>query len=194
MLSTKHALAPLLALALAACVSMGPQDTEQYIFLDESETLFIEFKNSVDPTYEVSMPDLADNMKDLRRQDFLYVMQELLHLYALPIEVYILAEREEPGDGPLLEIYAPRFEQDRTGDLIAIIHAKLSKYGELNTLGNYSQRDVTPVFGSRQQMDRAFREVIRKPLREMLDDLHRHFPSPAEQESVNAPLIQPGKS
>jgi len=73
--STKHAIAPLLALMLAACVSMGPQDTEHYIFLDESETLFIEFKNLVDPTYDISMPDIAENMRELRRQDFMQVMQ-----------------------------------------------------------------------------------------------------------------------
>lgn len=169
---------------------MGPQDTEQYIFLDESETLFVEFKNSADLTYELSMPDIAENMRDLRRQDFMRVMHELLHLYALPIEVHLLGEREEPGDGPVLEISALRFEQDRSGNLIATIQAKLSRYGELNTLGTYSQRDVAPFIASRQQMDKAFRDVIRKPLREMMDDLLRHFPSPDEKESVNEPLTE----
>lgn len=188
MLSTKHAIAPLLSLLLAACVSMGPQDTEHYIFLNESEILFVEFKNAVDPTYEISMPDVAENMRELRRQDFMQVMQELLQLYALPIEVHLLGEREKPGDGPVLEIYAPRFEQDRFGDLVATIQAKLSRYGELNTLGTYNQREVSPAMASRQQVDRAFRDMIRKPLQEMMDDLNRHFPTPDEKESVNAPL------
>lgn len=107
MLSKKYAVAPLLALLLAACVSMGPRDTEHYIFLNESETLFVEFKNSVDPTYEMSMPEVAENMRELRRQDFMQVMQELLKLYALPVEVHLLGEREKPGDGPVLEIFAP---------------------------------------------------------------------------------------
>jgi|TARA_B110000037_G_scaffold215071_1_gene271927 hypothetical protein len=192
--STKHSIAPLLALMLAACVSMGPQDTERYIFLDESETLFVEFKNLVDPIYDISMPDIAENMRELRRQDFMQVMQELLRLYELPIEVHLLGERERPGDGPVLEIFAPRFEQDRFGDLVATIQAKLSRYGELNTLGTYSQREIPPAMASRQRVDKAFRDMIRKPLQKMMDDLNRHFPSPAEKESVNAPLNELGKN
>jgi len=172
---------------------MGPQDTDQFIFLDESETLFVKFTHSTNPIYEANAPDLADTMKRNRRDDFMYVMEELLHLYQLPIQVHVLAQYEKPGDGPLLEIFAPRFEQDRTGDLVATISAKLSKYGELNTLGTYSQRDTPPIGGSRQRMDEAFRDVIRKPLREMFDDLQQHFPTPEERENMQAPLNQLGE-
>ena len=70
-----------------------------------------------------------------------------------------------------------RFEQDRSGDLVTTIKAKLSKYGELNTLGTYSQRTVSPAGSSRYQMDKAFLDVIRKPLQEMMSDLLGHFPS-----------------
>ncbi len=185
--------APLfLGLLLTACASIGPQDTEQFIFLDESETLFVTFSHSANPIYQASAPDIADTMEKNRYDDFMYVMEELLYLYQLPIQVHVLARWEEPGSGPLLEIYAPRFEQDQTGDLVATISAKLSKYGELNTLGTYSQRDTPPVGGSRQRMDDAFRDVIRKPLREMFDDLQHHFPTPEESESIQAPLNELG--
>lgn len=173
---------------------MGPQDTDQYIFLDESETLFVKFNYSGNPVYEASMPELADNMEYNRREDFMLVMQELLYDYQLPIEVHLLGEREEPGDGPVLEIFALRFEQDQTGDLVATIRARLTRYWELNTLGTYSQREVPPASASRQRMDKAFRDVIRKPLREMMNDLLRHFPSPDEKERVNAPLNELGEN
>ncbi len=41
-------------------------------------------------------------------------------------------------------------------------------------------------------MDEAFLDVIRKPLREMMNDLMRHFPSPEEMERVNQPLNELG--
>lgn len=192
--STKYAVAPFLGLLLAACASIDSQDTEQYIFLEEAETLFIEFKHSGNPLYEASMPELADNMEENRRQDFMQVMQELLYDHQLPIEAYVLGKREEPGDGPVLEIYALRFEQDRTGDLVATIQARLTKHGELNTLGTYSQRDTPPAGMNRHLMDEAFRDVIRKPLRIMMDDLFRHFPTPEEKKSLNAPLIGIGEN
>lgn len=192
--STKNAVAPFLGLLLAACASIDSQDTEQYIFLEEADALFIEFNHSRNPLYESSMPELADNMEKDRRQDFTQVMQELLHDYQLPIQTYVLGKREEPGDGPVLKIYAMRFEQDRTGDLVATIRAGLTKHGELNTLGTYSQRVTPPAGANRQRMDEAFRDVIRKPLRIMMDDLFRHFPTPEERKSVNAPLIGIGEN
>lgn len=178
---------------LAACASVGPQDTDQFIFLDKSETLFVKFSHSVNPIYQVNAPDIGDTMEKNRRDDFMFVMEELLYLYQLPIQVQVLGKYDDPGSGPLLEIFALRFEQDNTGDLVATISAKLSKYGELNTLGNYSQRDTPPIGGSRQRMDEAFRDVIRKPLREMFDDLQQHFPTPEEAESVQAPLNELGE-
>ena len=42
-------------------------------------------------------------------------------------------------------------------------------------------------------MDKAFRDVIRKPLGEMLHDLKQHFPSPEEMENVNEPLSPLGQ-
>lgn len=190
---SSHLIALFSGFLLAGCVSMGPQDTDQYIFLDESETLFVKFNHRANPIYQANMPDVADSMEKSRREDFTIVMTELLYAYQLPIDVVILEEREDPGPGPLLEIYALRFEQDNTGDLVAIINARLSKYGELNTVGTYSQRDIPPPGGNRQIMDKAFRDVLRKPLREMLDDLQQHFPTPEEMESVNAPLNQLGQ-
>lgn len=171
---------------------MGPQDTDQFIFLDKSETLFVKFNHSVSPIYQADMPDLADNMERNRRDDFMRVMEELLYLYQLPIEVHVLDKREEPGYGPLLEIFAIRFEQDRIGDLVATLSVKLSKYGELNTLGTYNQRDTPPIGVSRERMDEAFRDAIRKPLREMFNDLQEHFPTSEETKSINAPLNQLG--
>lgn len=191
---TQYSIALLLSLALAACATMGPQDTDQYIFLNESEVLFVKIRNSTNPELDVSMPDVAENMRKERRRDLVHVMQELIQLHALPIDVHLLEEREEPGNGPVLEVIALRFEQDRSGDLVATIQAKLSKYGELNTLGTYSQRTVAPAGSSRYQMDKAFRDVIRKPLQEMMSDLLEHFPSPEEKEHVNAPLNELGEN
>jgi len=70
-----------------------------------------------------------------------------------------LGEREKPGDGPVLEIFAPRFEQDRFGDLVATIQAKLSRYGELNTLGTYSQREIDPNIEQTFKFDCEFPEI-----------------------------------
>mgnify|MGYP004001609687 CR=1 FL=1 len=115
-------------------------------------------------------------------------MQELIQLHALPIDVHLLEEREEPGNGPVLEIDARRFEQERSGDLVTTIKVKLSKYWELNTLETYSQCTVAPAGSSRYQMDKAFLDVIRKPLQEMMGDLLEYFPSPEEKKNVSAPL------
>lgn len=183
-----HLILLFLVFLLAGCASMGPQDTDQYIFLDKSETLCVQFEHRASPIYQVNMPDVANSMEKNRREDFRVVLTKLLYAYQLPIEIRILEERDDPGPGPLLEIHAFRFEQDNSGDLVAVISAKLSKYGQLNTLGTYNQRDTPPPGGNRQIMDKAFRDVIRKPLREMLDDLQQHFPTPEEMESVNEPL------
>ena len=183
-----HLILLFLDLLLAGCASMGPQDTDQYIFLDKTETLFVQFEHRASPIYQVNMPDVANSMEKNRREDFRVVLDNLLYAYQLPIEIRILEERENPGAGPLLEIHAFRFEQDNSGDLIAVISAKLSKYGQLNTLGTYNHRDTPPPGGNRQMMDKAFRDVIRKPLREMLDDLQQHFPTPEEMEIINERL------
>ena len=190
---SSHLILLFLGFLLAGCASMGPQDTDQYIFLDKSETLFVEFEHSASPIYQANMPDVANSMEKNRREDFRVVLTELLYAYQLPIAIRILEERDDPGQGPLLEIHAFRFEQDNSGDLIAVISAKLSKYGQLKTLGTYNQRDTPPPGGNRQMMDKAFRDVIQKPLREMLDDLQQHFPTPEEMESVNEPLSPLGQ-
>ena len=189
--STHRTLASLLALGLAACATV-PQDTEQYIFLDESETLYVDFRNSADPRLMISMPEVAENMRKLRREDFRVAMAELLELYELPIDVHLLSEFEEPGDGPVLVITALRFEQDNSGDLVAVIRARLSQYGELNTLGTYNERKTGSVMINDQQLDRAYRELINEPLRELMDELLDRFPTPEERERVNAPLIGSG--
>lgn len=190
--SSQYLLLSILALVLAACVSV-PQDTEQYIFLDESETLYVDFKNSADPRLMVSMPEVAENMRKLRRKDFEVAMTALIELYALPIEIRLLEEFEDPGDGPVLEISAIRFEQDNAGDLVAVIQARLSRYGELNTLGTFNERAISPVTVNDQQLDRAYRELIRKPLQEVMTELQDRFQTPEERDSVTAPLMGPGE-
>lgn len=176
----------LIALSFTACETT---DTAQYIFLDTSETLFVNFRHSVNPNFEISAPDIADSMRRSRREDFERVMQELLYEFNFPMQVHILRENEKPGDGPVLNVYAFRFEQDSSGDLVATIKARLSKYGELNTLGTYSHRDIPPPGMSRERMDKAFRDVLRKPLREMVNDLTQHFETPEETKMVNEPLL-----
>ena len=148
----------------------------------------MEFRHSVNPEYQLNYPDIADNMERMRRQDFEIVMEELIQVAQLPMNVRILSKREKPGDGPLLEIFAIRFEQEKSSHIVATLEAKLSKYGELNTLGTYHQRQIPPPMMSRDQMDRAFRDALREPLREVVNDLIAHFETPEEREMVDAPL------
>ncbi len=179
---------PLLGTLLISCQTTESLDSDTYIFLDRSETLFVKFRHSVGPEYLLNYPDIADNMERMRRLDFEIVMEELLQAAQLPMNVRILSRREEPGDGPLLNIFAIRFEQEKSSHLIATLEAKLSKYGELNTLGTYHERQVPPPMMSRDQLDRAFRDTLREPLREIINDLVAHFETPEEREMVNAPL------
>ena len=179
---------PLLGTLLISCQTTESLDSDTYIFLDRSETLFVKFRHSVGPEYQLNYPDIADNMERMRRLDFEIVMEELLQAAQLPMNVRILSRREEPGDGPLLNIFAIRFEQEKSSHLIATLEAKLSKYGELNTLGTYHERQVPPPMMSRDQLDRAFRDTLREPLRRIVNDLVAHFETPEEREMVNAPL------
>ena len=179
---------PLLGTLLISCQTTESLDSDTYIFLDRSETLFVKFRHSVGPEYILNYRDIADNMERMRRLDFEIVMEELLQAAQLPMNVRILSRREEPGDGPLLNIFAIRFEQEKSSHLIATLEAKLSKYGELNTLGTYHERQVPPPMMSRDQLDRAFRDTLREPLREIINDLVAHFETPEEREMVNAPL------
>lgn|GEM_PF-829520 len=183
---------PLLGLLLASCQTTGSQDSDTFIFLDRSDTLFVKFRHSVSPEYQLNYPDIADNMERMRRQDFEIVMEELIQAAQLPMNVQILRKREEPGDGPLLDIFAIRFEQEKSSHFVATLEAKLSKYGELNTLGTYHERQIPPPLLSRDQIDRAFRDVLREPLREIVNDLVAHFETPEEREIVNAPLEELG--
>ena len=179
---------PLLGTLLISCQTTESLDSDTYIFLDRSETLFVKFRHSVGPEYLLNYPDIADNMERMRRLDFEIVMEELLQAAQLPMNVRILSRREEPGDGPLLNIFAIRFEQEKSSHLIATLEAKLSKYGELNTLGTYHERQVPPPMMSRDQLDRAFRDTLREPLRKIINDLVAHFETHEEREMVNAPL------
>ena len=183
---------PLLGLLLASCQTTDSQDSDTFIFLDRSETLFLKFRHSVNPEYQLNYPDIADNMERMRRQDFEIVMEELIQATQLPMDVRILDNGEEPGDGPLLEIFAIRFEQEESSHLIATLEAKLSKYGELNNLGTYHERQIPPPILSRDQIERAFRDTLREPLRKIVNDLVAHFKTPEEREIVNAPLEESG--
>lgn len=178
----------LLGLLLASCQTTGSQDSDTFIFLDRSETLFVKFRHSTSPEYQLNYPDIADSMERLRRRDFEVVMEELIQVAQLPIAVQILGRNEEPGNGPLLEIFAMRFEQEKSGHIVATLQAKLSKYGELNTLGTYHERQIPPPMITPDQIDRAFRDTLREPLRQAVNDLVTHFETPEEREMVDAPL------
>jgi len=185
LLLSKRVIALLVGLFLAACASIDSKDTSQYIFLDKWDLLFIDFKYTGGFIYDADMPDVVDYGDESRRQDFLQVIEELLFEYQLPLKTYILDEDEEPQFGPVLEITATRLEQENTGDYVATINAKLRKRGELNTLGTYTQRETIPVGGSSHHLDKAYRDVMRKPLQKMMNDLIRHFPSPEEKEILD---------
>ncbi len=180
-----------LGLFLAACASIDSKDTERYIFLDEWDLLFIDFKYTGGFIYDAEMPEIVDNRVEIRRQDFLQVIEELLFEYQLPLKTYILDEGEDPIYGPVLEITALRLEQDSTGDYVATIKARLSKRGEVNTLGTYTQRESPPIGAGSHYSDQAYRDVMRKPLQKMMNDLMRHFPTPEEKEILNASQNEP---
>lgn len=175
-----------LGLFLVACASIDSKDTERYIFLDEWDILFIDFRYSGSFIYDADMPEDLDNRDEHRRQDFLQVLQELLFEYQLPLKTYILDEGEDPIYGPVLEITALRLEQDNTGDYVATVKGRLSKRGEVNTLGTYTQRESFLVGGGSHYADQAYRDVMRKPLQKMLNDLMRHFPTPEEKKILDA--------
>lgn len=180
-----------MGLFLSACASIDSKDTGQYIFLDKWDLLFIDFKYSGSFVYDSNMPEMVDVRDEHRRRDFLQVIEELLFEYKLPLKTYILEEGEEPIYGPVLEISALRLEQDNTGDYVATIQARLRKRGELNTLGTYTQRESPPVGGGSHYAEEAYRDVMRKPLQKMMNDLMRHFPSPEEKKILDAAEYEP---
>lgn len=185
----KRYLAPMLGLVLVACDTTGPQDSENFIFLNESEPLFVDFDISVNPALDLNMPEVADRMEESRHEDFMHVMQELLYQFRLPVDVHLLGQHERPGTGPVLDVYAVRFEQDSTGDLTVTLVVKLHKYGELNTLGVYKNRASPPIALNESQLDKAFRDTIRGPLQAMLGDLLLHFETEEDRKMVEAPLL-----
>lgn len=182
------AAAALAGLLLAGCETTGQRDSDQFIFLDEAETLFVEFDMNVNASLELSMPSLADNMRDDRRRDYMQVMHELIYLYQFPMKVHLLGEHEKPGHGPVLDLFAIRFEQDRFGEINVSLEAKLRRFGELNTLGVYTERMTPGISLSDRQIEEGYREAVRPPLQKILDDLMLHFVTEEDREMVEAPL------
>ncbi len=175
-------------LFLSACSSfLEAPDSENYIFLEPEETLYVRFSVASDLRIEQAMPEVADSMKKKRIRDYEAVMRELLQVYRFPMDVYLLDEFESPGDGPVLDLHAMRWWVDDYGELRLFLKSRLERYGELNTLGTFSvQETITPMMGN-TRVDELFQATMRKGLTQMFTVLMDHFQFPEEDVFVPPP-------
>lgn len=170
------------ALFLAACSTHSTTSGSQsYIFLENDETLFVQFSAQLQiPPLELSLEN-SDVFGDLSNRDlqlhqeFTVIAESLLSRLNLPVEVRILKDGEEPGRGPLLDLSAVQLKSNGIR-----LKAELEKYGVSNHIGLYSHF-VTP-YPNQSKTDRA---LLQNLLIRTLIDLNEHFPTPYEQELLN---------
>lgn len=162
-------------------------DSENFIMLDPSETLYVKFTHVGDLRFEQSFPDLADTMKERRREQYYTLMRPLVQSFEFPMNVHLLKEFEQPGNGPLLELHAYRWQQERFGEVEVRLTAKLERYGDLNTLGSFSERE-SPLMGSSSTMvDEAFAKPMSRALTSVLNQLNTHI----EMENAEDVFLEP---
>ncbi|MDQ8185383.1 hypothetical protein [Pelagicoccus sp. SDUM812002] len=190
---TKLSLGHLCSLAvlflIAGCETFQEKpDSDTFIFLEPGETLYVRMTIASDLMLEQRFPDIADSTKDRRFRQYLNSMGSLVQLYRLPVNVHLLGEREQPGDGPLLDIFATRWEQDRMGEITAVIRARLERYGEVNTLGSFRSRETPNMMSNYERTEEVFVKTMEDTLSEMMRELNNHFETPAEEAFVEEPL------
>lgn len=180
------AIASFALFGLAGCNTFRePPDSETYIFLDKEETLFVEFIFNPDLDLELRFPRMTEGVLDRRREQFYSVMRTLLQVHRFPMDVHLLEENEKPGEGPLLELYATRWEQDPYGEVVVALRAKLERYGDLNTLGFFKEQDF-PVLGtSYERIEELYERLMSEALSRVFIELDSHFETLEEAAFVN---------
>lgn len=174
---------------LSACNTFqDAPDSDTFIFLKPEETLYVRFTFSPDLRMELTYPDIADSIEEKRYEQYYSLMRGLLSIYRLPMDVYLLEQDEAPGNGPLLDLHAFRWEQDRYGEIVAVLGAKLERYGELNTLGTFKETEVPSALSSLERVDSVYAQVMETVLSQMLIELNSHFETKSDREFREAPL------
>ncbi|MDQ8180622.1 hypothetical protein [Pelagicoccus sp. SDUM812005] len=189
----KNVLPRILSLAtllfLAGCETFQETpDSDTFIFLDPEETLYVRMIIAPDLMMEQAYPELSETVKERRYEQYLTSMRSLLQIYRFPMDVYLLEELESPGEGPLLELFAVRWEQDRMGEIKVTLKAKLERYGELNTLGTFTSHEMPSVMSNYERSEQVFVRTMEDALTQMFNELNKHFETPAEEAFVQEPL------
>ncbi len=168
--------------ALAGCETLREApDSDTFIFLDSEETLYVRLVISSDLAFEHAYPDIANSTKDRRYEQFFASMRTLLQVYRFPMDVRLLEELEPAGDGPLLDLHAIRWEQDRMGDINTVLRARLERYGKVNTLGVFRERETPAIMSSFERTEQVFAQTMESALSQMFLELNRHFETAEEE-------------
>lgn len=176
-------------LALSGCASLREApDTDTYIFLEPEETLYVRFSLTPDLRLETRYPSMADALEERRYEQFFSAMRALSHVYRFPMEMHLLEKFEKPGDGPLLDIHAIRWEQEYPGEISVVVRARLERYGALNTLGVFKERGMAPALSTFERTEEAFARAMEDALSQMFLELDNHFETPDEEAYVEEPL------
>ncbi len=176
-------------LFLVACNTFqDAPDSENYIFLDPEETLYVTFGMNRNLEFEMKYPHIAEEMEERRTKQYFETMRSLLHVYRFPMDVHLLEEHEKPGDGPVLELFAIRWEQNKMGEIEVTLKAKLERYGDLNTLGVFKKRDFPSVMSSYDRTEQVYATLMEGALSEMFTELNEHFETAEEAAYVEEGL------
>lgn len=177
-------------LALSACNTFQEaQDSETFIFLQPEETLYVKFLISPDLLMEQQYPSVVEETVRRRYEQYFTSMRSLLQVYRFPMDVVLLEEHDSAGDGPLLDLFATRWELDRFGEINVVLRAKLERYGDLNTLGVFSKREIPSALSSFERTEQAFARTMEAALSEMFAELNNHFETAEEEAFVEGETL-----
>lgn len=181
--SLKHMFLVGLALVgLVGCSTLRDGiESENYLFLNPEETLYVTFRHSMNPAFEMNFPSAADSMKERLQRQYFAAMRKLLHGYRFPMDVHLLERDEESGQGPVLELHAIRWEQDIFGEIELVLDARLERFGEMNKLGVFRDREPPLAFASGDRLDAVYGETMDGALSQMFSELMKHFETPEEE-------------
>lgn len=176
----------LAGLSLSSCESTNAtKGSDTYIFLDEGDTLYIEFNLNGDLELQMSYPQIADQMKDQRREDFEQVIKSALAATQFPLPVVLVEDRSEVADGPVLNLFARRWYQDDFGEVRLMLDATLRRFGDENKVGFYKENGTPPIGFNSDKLNEAHRQVMQTALFQVLSDLNQRFRTPEEDEYLD---------
>lgn len=175
----------LLGLALVGLVGCSTLEdgieSESYLFLKPEETLYVTFTHRMDPYYEMNFPSAADNMKDRLEEQYFAAMRRLLHAYRFPIDVHLLERDEEPGQGPVLELHAIRWDRDSFGEIELVLDARIERFGVMNKLGVFRDRELPLALSNAERLEAVYGKTMDDALTQMFAELMKHFETPVEE-------------